>query len=112
MTNLPQDQSEEALIQGREIAEVVDLCRKIMLVEPLAAEFNSLPIESPVNRVMSVAKAMMIGAESNPALKQLVIDSGSMKALRDRVAKFQSGGLTLPEAFLPDLIRTPVQREA
>lgn len=85
---------------------ILDVCRRVMLLDKVAGEFNELPVLEPTERVKKAAVVIIEAANRHDFVRDFVAKSGVMNALRD-VARGRAGGdvLQLP-TLLPDLPAT------
>lgn len=82
---------------------ILDVGRRVMLMEPVAADLSTLPMTTPTERVKAVALVLVAAANEHDFIRKEVESSGVMKHLH-ALARDRSGGegTTLP-TLLEDL---------
>jgi len=102
---------DEALVRERaELAPLLDTCRAITLMMPLAVEFNDIPVVSPAKRMVLVGRVINQAVDQNERLLDLVRESGAVQVLREALMRRQNDPLACGAAFLAD-IDSPTERE-
>lgn len=81
---------------------VLDICRRVTLMEPLAARFDAIPMMSPIERVKTAATVVIEAAEEHEYIRELVTSMGCMAAFKTLASQRAAGGVELPQ-LKPDL---------
>ena len=102
---------QEITLAANDVASVVDVCRCVMLMEPVASDFNSILMTDPVQRVKDVGKCIQKAAEGNDVLRKMAANRNVFPLLFAAAKSRLSGQFVAPKAFLPDLVRG-VKRES
>lgn len=90
-----------------EIKKIMNASRLVMLMEPMAAEFNDILMTAPIRRVILVAEVLKIASDLNDSIGNNVKSSNVMQALFNESKRRGDGSLVMPKAFLPDLENLP-----
>lgn len=78
-------------------ATVLDVCRRVMLMQPVAVRFDELPMLSPVERVKLAATVVIQAAQEHQYIKDIVTRSGALAAFQ-AIARARTGGhIDLPQ---------------
>jgi hypothetical protein len=89
---------------------ILDVCRRVMLMEPVAGDFNQLPMTEPTQRVKAVAMVLVNAANEHDFIRRIVEETGVIKSLHAMARDRAGGEISLP-TLLADLPRMP-EREA
>jgi len=76
-----------------------------MLLEPVADDFNSLLMQPPVRRVISVAEALTKAAAINGTVDKMLRSTEVIRALREEGRARGAGDIVVAKAFTPDFDR-------
>ena len=100
-----------SLQDAKGMEDVIAMGRAVMLMEPMAADFNELLMASPKRRVMMVAEAFNKASAFNDTLKGMIDSKNVMVSLFNEGRRRGSGEVTVPAAFLSDLVASVTVRE-
>jgi hypothetical protein len=78
------------------ITKVTDLCRTLMLLRPNAALFDGLPMQNSLERVHTVARALVSASGFDIDTKERVLNSGAIPALKEYAKLIHAGELLFP----------------
>jgi hypothetical protein len=89
---------------------ILQTSRAVMLMEPMAADFNDLLMVPPVRRVMIVAEVFVKASSNNDSLNAMVNSKNVFADLREEGRRRGNGDVVVPRAFESDFERV-VARE-
>lgn len=76
---------------------VLDICRRVTLMEPLAARFDAIPMMPPLERVKVAATVVIEAAEEHEYIRDLITRNSCMQAFH-AIARMRTGGaVELPQ---------------
>lgn len=85
-------------------SDVLDVCRRAMLMESIANEFNLLPMRGPVQRVKDVA-LVLVGVANEHDLIRTIVEEKSVMTQLQAIGRARRGcEIELP-TLLEDLPR-------
>ena len=79
------------------IRVVLDICRRVTLMEPLVARFDAIPMMSPIERVKVAATVVIEAAEAHECIRALITATGCLSVFQKLAHQRAAGGLELPQ---------------
>lgn len=76
---------------------VLDVCRRVTLMQPLAGRFDAMPMLPPLERVTLAAKVVIEAAREQDLLRDLVGRTNVMESFRELAMERAGGNVVLPQ---------------
>jgi len=87
------------------IQSILHVSKAVMLMEPMAGDFNDLLMVPPVRRVMIVAEALAKASAKNETLSAMARENSVISHLREEGRRRGNGDIVVPRAFASDFDR-------
>lgn len=106
--------NEELTKEQRHLAPIMDVCRRITLMLPLAHMLNDIPMRGPAERLPRVVtlleEAMRMTDGGSLEFRTLIVQSNIPGALREQFALRKEGSGVFAAALSEDVGRNPTRR--
>ncbi|MEJ8837582.1 hypothetical protein [Ramlibacter sp. AN1133] len=79
------------------VALVLNMCRRVTLMEPIVARFDALPMLDPVERVKTSARVVMEAAQTHDYLRDWAVNNNVVAALQQLATERAKGFVELPQ---------------